>query len=277
MKMFSLRYQVDGQIFILSLYDISSDEQKNRRCNSVVEILVSSLDVITIQIIIDSAPSQLFKAIGTAFACISSYVSVEEYTIRRLVMIHHRPSIVHLNCAVVKVRMKKLYRLDCLMAFARQTLPQIVKSEDPANLLGVARWKGLLHSKLINQYHVLHDRKSGNVMSREEYLRLSTTSKTSAMLLGNTIYYCAGITSKVYPFETSSFSLPFPWYHVQYRVRQLIDIKRKGKELIQNYIPSKEPKLSSFVRGYKRLRSEKFVEETSDGARESWIKVDFLL
>ncbi|KAL2750235.1 hypothetical protein V1477_001522 [Vespula maculifrons] len=41
-------------------------------------------------------------------------------------------------------------------------------------------------------------------------------------------------------------------------------------------IPSKEPKLSSFVRGYKRLRLEKFLEETSDGARESWIKCNIV-
>ncbi|KAL2750255.1 hypothetical protein V1477_001498 [Vespula maculifrons] len=50
------------------------------------------------------------------------------------------------------------------------------------------------------------------------------------MLLENTVNHRAGISSKAFPFETSSFSLPFPWYHVQYRVRQLIDIKRKGKE-----------------------------------------------
>ncbi|KAL2750272.1 hypothetical protein V1477_001515, partial [Vespula maculifrons] len=247
MKMFSLRYQVDGQIFILSLYDISSDEQKNRRCNSVVEILVSSLDVITIQIIIDSAPSQLFKAIGTAFACLSSSVSVEEYTIRRLTLncssklcgcqrsieLHPFKGYKIYFTRSNKTRLFSTYlhitrsKIIESMTFARETLPQIVRSEDPANFLGVARWKEFLDSKPINQYHVLQDRKSGNVMGREEvnfrlvfkyldklfsfFCILSTSSKTSAMLLGNTIYYRAGITSKIFPFETSSSSLPFPF------------------------------------------------------------------
>nr|KAF7390439.1 hypothetical protein H0235_017601 [Vespula pensylvanica] len=69
---------------------------------SVVQILVSSLEVITIQRTVDSALSQHFKAIGTAFASVWSSVSLEEYTIRSLVMSHHRRSTVHLNCAVIK-------------------------------------------------------------------------------------------------------------------------------------------------------------------------------
>ncbi|KAL2750247.1 hypothetical protein V1477_001534 [Vespula maculifrons] len=51
---------------------------------------------------IDSAPSQYFKAIGTALASVSSSVSVEEFAIRRLVKSHDRRSIIHLNCAVIK-------------------------------------------------------------------------------------------------------------------------------------------------------------------------------
>ncbi|KAL2750224.1 hypothetical protein V1477_001541 [Vespula maculifrons] len=72
---------------------------------SVVEILVSSLEVISIQIAVDSAPSQRFKTIGTALASVSSSVTLEEFAIRRLVKSHDRRSIVHLNCAVIKVHL----------------------------------------------------------------------------------------------------------------------------------------------------------------------------
>ncbi|KAL2720009.1 hypothetical protein V1477_021156 [Vespula maculifrons] len=68
------------------------------QCNK----LSSSLEVITIQITVDSAPSQRFKTIGTALASVSSSVSVEEFAIRRLVESHDRRSIVHLNRAVIK-------------------------------------------------------------------------------------------------------------------------------------------------------------------------------
>ncbi|KAF7380373.1 hypothetical protein HZH68_016238 [Vespula germanica] len=54
------------------------------------------------QITVDSATSQHFKAIGTAFASVSSSVSLEEITIRSLVRSHERRSIVHLNCEVIK-------------------------------------------------------------------------------------------------------------------------------------------------------------------------------
>ncbi|KAF7380364.1 hypothetical protein HZH68_016229 [Vespula germanica] len=67
----------------------------------VDEILVSSLKVITIQIIVDSAPSQHFNGIETTFASAQSSVSLEEFTILSLVKTHDRPSIVHLNCAVI--------------------------------------------------------------------------------------------------------------------------------------------------------------------------------
>ncbi|KAF7380384.1 hypothetical protein HZH68_016249 [Vespula germanica] len=63
---------------------------------------------------------------------------------------------------------EELVPVGCLMTFTCERLPQIVRSEDPPNFRGVARWKGLLHSKEINQYHVLHDRKNGNVMVREK-------------------------------------------------------------------------------------------------------------
>nr|KAF7390440.1 hypothetical protein H0235_017602 [Vespula pensylvanica] len=69
---------------------------------SVVKILVSSPKVITIQMTVDSATLQQFKAIGAAFAFVFSSVSLEEYTIRSLVMCHHGRSIVHLNCSVIK-------------------------------------------------------------------------------------------------------------------------------------------------------------------------------
>nr|KAF7390436.1 hypothetical protein H0235_017598 [Vespula pensylvanica] len=69
---------------------------------SVVEILLSSLEVITIQMADNSAPSKHFKAIGTVFISLWSSVSLEEYTIRSLAMSHHRRSIVHLNCSVIK-------------------------------------------------------------------------------------------------------------------------------------------------------------------------------
>nr|KAF7378536.1 hypothetical protein H0235_018490 [Vespula pensylvanica] len=69
---------------------------------SVVKILVSSPKVITIQMTVDSATLQQFKAIGAAFAFVFSSVSLEEYTIRSLVMSHHGRSIVHLNCSVIK-------------------------------------------------------------------------------------------------------------------------------------------------------------------------------
>ncbi|KAL2720004.1 hypothetical protein V1477_021151 [Vespula maculifrons] len=64
---------------------------------SVVEILVSSLEIA-----VDSAPSQRFKTIGTALTSVSSSVTLEEFAIRRLVKSYDRRSIVHLNCAVIK-------------------------------------------------------------------------------------------------------------------------------------------------------------------------------
>ncbi|KAF7380381.1 hypothetical protein HZH68_016246 [Vespula germanica] len=70
---------------------------------SIVKILVSSLKGITIQITVDSGSSQHFKAIGTTFATVSSSVSLEEFIIRSLLKSHERHSIVHSNCAVIKV------------------------------------------------------------------------------------------------------------------------------------------------------------------------------
>ncbi|KAF7380360.1 hypothetical protein HZH68_016225 [Vespula germanica] len=89
--MFLFPYLVGGWTLILSMWE-----------ESIVEILLSSQKVIKIQITVDFAPSQYFKAIGTAFAYASSSVSLEEFTILSLDKNHDRPSIVHLNCAVIK-------------------------------------------------------------------------------------------------------------------------------------------------------------------------------
>ncbi|KAL2750288.1 hypothetical protein V1477_001492 [Vespula maculifrons] len=80
------------------------------------------------------------------------------------------------------------------MTFARETLPQIVRSEGPANFRGVARWKGLLHSKLVNQYHVLHDRKSGNVTSPEEFIVMA------AIALCQSANFAKVKKTKAYPY-----------------------------------------------------------------------------
>ncbi|KAF7379416.1 hypothetical protein HZH66_014787 [Vespula vulgaris] len=78
------------------------------------------VQLITIQITVDSVPSQHFMAIGTTFASVLSSVSLEEFTIRSLVKSHDRRSIVHLNCAVIKATFEWWYE-------ARENVP----SKDP--------------------------------------------------------------------------------------------------------------------------------------------------
>ncbi|KAF7380386.1 hypothetical protein HZH68_016251 [Vespula germanica] len=65
--------------------------------------------------------------------------------------------------------------------------------------------------------------------------RPSIVHSNYAVIKGNTVNHRAGISSKAFLFETSSLSLTFPRYHVQYRVRQLIDIKGQGKEEDKSY------------------------------------------
>ncbi|KAF7380354.1 hypothetical protein HZH68_016219 [Vespula germanica] len=122
----------------------------------VVEIFVSSLKGITIQITVDSAPSQDFQAIETAFASVLSSVSLEEFAIRRLVKTYDRRSNTFnlaLYCTLlVQTRLFSTYlhitrsKIIERMTFAGETLPEIATLEDPANFRGGAWWMGIQRS-----------------------------------------------------------------------------------------------------------------------------------
>ncbi|KAL2750283.1 hypothetical protein V1477_001487 [Vespula maculifrons] len=141
----------------------------------VIDILVSSLEVITIQITVDSAPSQHFMAIellSPPFCLLYLWKSLQfeqktsenEEIVPFGLLMRLFSTYLHIQKLLTCTRSEIIER----MTFTGKILPEIVRSEDRANFRGMAQWKGLLDSKPINQYHILYDRKSGNILGPEE-------------------------------------------------------------------------------------------------------------
>ncbi|KAL2719933.1 hypothetical protein V1477_021080 [Vespula maculifrons] len=252
-------------------YEVSTDVECLVIALPIVEILVSPFDVIRIQISVISDPPQYFWVIGTDFALMITDMDL--------------PYMNKLNKSLATTPTDEI-------------LPQTATPYDRANYGGGSRWDESVHSTQFIDSDVMLA-VTGLILKNEikgvPYTSGMESTYRFTLLLGNTINRRVGINSKAIPFERSScLKLTvidnnkkekkegniFNGHEDEpSRVPCILAYKTTFERWYdaREYILSKDPMVSSFIRVYNRLRSERFDVGSSDGGRGSWIKVQYLL